>query len=278
MPRSHSLTALAIGLLSALPTYALESLVNYDQFVGVDGEIDTRLWAPQFGPIEQKRFINDKGQLELAQRLLAKGTTSVGSTTSTYALNFYDPGAVKEIGATITVLGAGADPCAANTDVGFSAVRIAGSFFSNGTKTAGSQVNDILVQLRFERMAESVAADNVTNIVARVDRCTNADCTTSTELKRQVMGAPVPPNTPVRVYLRWEPSSKTFYFRRGTDAYVTYTYDFSDTAAPSVPFKGLQIRNKVENCAVTDAHRNGWGAATFDNVSVNASAARTPTP
>lgn len=277
MQRSLSLSALAICLLSTVPAHALESLVNYDQFVGVDGDIDRNLWGPQYGPVEQIRRINDLGQLELGQRLLAKASTSVGSTTATYGLNFYDPASVKEIGATITVLWASASPCAANTDIGFSAPRIAGSFFSNGTKTANSQVNDVIAQVRFERTADSTAAEAVTSIVARVDQCTNADCSTTTQLKRQVLGAAVAPNTAVRVFLRWEPSSKTFYFRRGSDAYVTYTYTFNDSVAPSVPFKGLQIRNKIENCAVSGAERAGGAHALFDNVSVNASAARTPT-
>jgi hypothetical protein len=275
--RVLSLGFLAIGLTSALPSFALESLVTYDQFDGVDGDIDRNLWGPTYGPVEQKRFINDAGQLELGQRVLAKGTTSTGATAATYSLNFYSPSTVKEMGATITILGAGAEPCSANTDVGFSAARIAGSFFSNGTKTAGSQLNDIIAQVRLERTADSTAAEGVTNVVARVDQCTSSDCLTTTTLSRNVLGAAVLPNTAVRVYLRWEQSSKTFYFRRGSDAYVTYTYTFNDSVAPSVPFKGLQIRNKVENCALAGANRSGWAAATFDNVVVNASADRTPT-
>jgi len=234
--------------------------------------------GPHVGPVEQKRFINDAGQLELGQRVLANGTTSSGATAASYGLNFYSPSTVKEFSATITILGAGAEPCSANTDVGFSAARLAGSFFSNGTKTAGSQLNDVIAQVRLERTADSTDAEGVTNVVARVDQCTNADCSTTTVLKRSVLGASVPPNTGVRVYLRWEPSSKTFYFKRDSDAYVTYTYTFNDSVAPSVPFKALQIRNKVENCAIVNANRSGWAAATFDTVTVNASADRTPTP
>jgi hypothetical protein len=278
MKRSLTLSLLAIGLATAAPSFALESLVAYDQFDGVGGDIDRNLWGPAYGPVEQKRFINEASQLELGQRVLANGATSVGSTAASYGLGFYSPATVKEIGATITVLSAGAEPCSANTDVGFSAARVAGSFFSNGTKTQGSQTNDVIAQVRLERTADSVAAESVTNVVARVDQCTNADCSTTTVLKRSVLGAAVPPNTAVRVYLRWEPSSKTFYFRRGTDAYVTYTYTFNDSIAPSVQFKALQIRNKTENCAVVNANRSGWASATFDNVTVNASADRTPTP
>ena len=277
MKRSLTLSLLALGLTAMAPSFALEALVTYDLFDGVDGDIDPNLWGPTFGPVEQKRFINDAGQLELGQRVLAKGSTSTGTTSASYGLNFYAPAAVKEIGATITMIGAGADPCSANTDVGFSAARLAGSFFSNGTKTAGSQLNDVVAQVRLERTADSTAAESVTNVVARVDQCTSADCSTTTMLTRSVLGAAVAPNTPTRVFLRWEPSSKTFYFRRGNDAYVTYTYAFNDSVAPSVPFKGLQIRNKIENCAEVNARRGGWAAATFDNVSVNASADRTPT-
>jgi hypothetical protein len=277
MNRSLTLIAVALGLTAASPSFALEALVTYDQFDGVNGDLDRNLWGPTYGPVEQKRFINDAGQLELGQRVLAKGTTSSGSTAASYGLNFYSPATVKEIGANITILGAGAEPCSANTDVGFSAARIAGSFFSNGTKTPGSQLNDVIAQVRLERSADSTAAESVTSVVARVDQCTSADCSTTTVLTRSVLGAAVPPNTAVRVYLRWEPSSKTFYFKRGTDAYVTYTYAFNDSVAPSVPFKALQIRNKIENCAVTNANRGGYASASFDNVSVNASADRTPT-
>jgi hypothetical protein len=277
MNRSLTLTLVALGLTATAPSFALEALVSYDQFVGVNGDLDRNLWGPFYGPVEQKRFINDAGQLELGQRVLANGTTSSGATAASYGLNFYSPATVKEFSAIITILGAGAEPCSANTDVGFSAARLAGSFFSNGTKTAGSQLNDIVAQVRLERTADSTAAESVTNVVARVDQCTSADCSTTTVLTRSVLGAAVPPNTAVRVYLRWEPSSKTFYFKRGTDAFVTYTYAFNDSVAPSVPFKALQIRNKIENCAVVNANRSGWAAATFDNVSVNASADRTPT-
>jgi hypothetical protein len=278
MKRSLTLSLLAIGLAAAAPSFALESLVTYDQFVGVDGDLDRNLWGPLYGPVEQKRFINDAGQLELGQRVLANGATSSGATAASYGLNFYSPATVKEFSAIITILGAGAEPCSANTDVGFSAARLAGSFFSNGTKTPGSQLNDIIAQVRLERTADSTASESVTNVVARVDQCASADCSTTTVLKRSVLGASVPPSTGVRVYLRWEPSSKTFFFKRDTDAYVTYTYTFNDSVAPSVAFKALQIRNKVENCAVVNANRSGWASATFDNVTVNASADRTPTP
>lgn len=265
------------GAICTPATAALETMVPYDAFVGVDGDLDRNLWGPTYGPVEQKRFINELGQLELAMRVLGKGDTSVGSTAATYGVNFIDPAKVKEIAATIIMRGAGSEPCADNTDTGFSSARIAGSFFNNGGKTAGSQLNDVLAQVRFERSAGSTAADGTTNIVARVDKCTSADCLTTTQLFRQQLGTALAAGGAARVYLRWDQAAKTFNFKRGDGAYVTYTYTMTDTASPSVPFKGLQIRNKVENCAIPGALRHGWAAAYFDSVQVNASGDRPPT-
>lgn len=274
--------ALALAALAAtvsLPSHAaLETMVSYDAFVSVDGDIDPNLWGPTYGPVEQKRYINDAGQLELGQRVLAKNTTSTGLTAASYGLGFYDPAKVKEIAATVAVLGIGTEPCAANTDTGVSTVRLAGSFFNSGGKTTGSQVNDVIAQIRFERGAASTAPEGYTNIVARVDKCTAADCSTTTQLFRQQLGTSVAPATAVRLYLRWDQAAKTFHFRRGTDPYVTHTYTMVDTVTPSLPFKALQVRSMVENCATAGAVRSGWAAATFDTVYVNASADRAPTP
>ncbi|MBN8487271.1 MAG: hypothetical protein J0M20_06040 [Burkholderiales bacterium] len=271
--------ALAAGLLAAAPSFAaLETLVDYDQFVGVDGDIDRNLWGPTYGPVEQIRLINANGQLELGQRVLAKGSTSTGAVANSYGVNFYAPATVKDIVATITVVGAWIANCGANTDTGFTAARIAGSFFNDGGVTANSQLNDVIAQVRMERLSTSTAADGTTDVVARVDKCTSADCSTTTQLFRSVLQAGVPVDTPVRVYMRWDQAAKKFLFKKGTDAYRTYTYTMVDTVAPSVAFKGLQNRTKVENCATSGANRSGGSRALFDNVWVNASADRTPTP
>jgi hypothetical protein len=272
--------ALAAGMIATAPAFAaLETLVDYDQFVSVDGDIDRNLWGPSYGPVEQIRLINTSGQLELGQRVLAKGSTNVGSVANTYGLNFYAPSAVKEISAIIKVIGAWISPCAANTDTGFTSARIAGSFFNDGGVTAGSQLNDIIAQVRLERLASSTAAEGTTDVVARVDKCTNADCSTTTQLYRGVLQAGLPVNTAVRVYLRWDQAAKKFYFKKGSDAYLTYTYTVADTVAPSVAFKGLQNRTKIENCVATESWaRNGGSRAVFDGVMVNASADRPATP
>jgi len=46
MNRSLTLTLVALGLTATAPSFALESLVMYDQFVGVNGDIDRNLWGP----------------------------------------------------------------------------------------------------------------------------------------------------------------------------------------------------------------------------------------
>lgn len=277
--RLLSLGALALGLVAAMPaSAALESLVMYDDFSRTQDDLDPNLWGPAYGQVEQKRFINDLNQLEVGQRVLGKNSTSVGTVQYTYGVNFYNPATIKEIAATMKVQGAGATQCAANTDTGFSAARIAGSFFNSGGVTAGSQLNDIIVQVRAERLSTSTAAESVTDLVARVDKCTIADCSTTTSLYRGVLQTGLAPNTAVVVYLRWDKAAKTFYFRKGADAYQTYKYTMDDSVAPAVPFKGLQIRNKIENCATAGSTRDGWAAATFDSVMVNASGDRTPTP
>ncbi|WP_374674777.1 hypothetical protein [Ideonella sp.] len=278
----HFRTALAWAALAAtlsLPSHAaLETLVEYDSFVSVDGDLDPNLWGPAYGPVEQKRYINAAGQLELGQRVLAKKTDNTGLTAASYGLAFYDPAKIKEIAANVAVLGIGSEPCAANTEIGISTARLAGSFFNSGGKTAGSQLNDVIAQVRFERSAASVAPEGYSNIVARVDKCTSADCSTTTQLFRQQLGASVAANTSVRLFLRWDQAAKTFSFKRGADPYATYTYAMVDTVAPGLPFKALQIRNIVENCTATGALRSGWAAATFDTVYVNASGDRLPTP
>jgi hypothetical protein len=145
--------------------------------------------------------------------------------------------------------------------------------------TAGSQVNDIIAQVRLERLSTSTAAESTTDVVARVDKCTNADCSSTTQLFRGVLQAGLPVATAVRVYMRWDQANKTFYFKKGSDAYQTYKYTVADNVAPSVAFKGLQNRTKVPNCVSTKSWaRNGGSRAVFDGVMVNASADRAPTP
>ena len=110
--------------------------------------------------------------------------------------------------------------------------------------------------------------------MGRVDKCLNADCSSTTTLFRATLRANLLPGVASRVYLRWDQAAKTFNFKEGSQAYQTYTYTVADTVTPSVAFKALQARNKIENC--TTGRPDGWVNALFDSVYVNTSGDRTP--
>ena len=263
MNKSLVLAAAVTAAFATLPARAaLETMVPYDSFDNTDQQLDPNLWGPSYGAVEQARYIDDSGRLMVAQRVLAKKTSNSGTTYGSYGVGFYNPATIKEIAATITVQGAGAAPCAANTDAGFSAVRVIGSFFNDGGKTANSQVNDIIAQVRMERSADSTAVESVTNVVARVDKCLSADCAETTNLYKATLRSNLAKDVASRVYLRWDQAAKTFNFKEGSQAYQKYTYTMVDTVTPSVAFKALQVRNKIENC--TTGTHDGWANGLFE--------------
>lgn len=260
------LACLFTALAAAPAAHALEALATYDKFSGTT--INTDRW-------QQAEFTREvvDGKLHVAGRTVASKTTNSGSTFQSQGLSVAEPETVTALGATVTVNDIGVARCAANTDAGWVAARVSGSFFNVGTPTAGSLVGDVIAQARVMRTADSTDPDGTLKVTGLIVQCLTADCNGSSGAKtlKSIDLGTVTVGTPVKLSVRWDAAQHKFYLRRDSNAAKSYAYTVSDRAAPGTPYKALQVRGSVENCK-TGEHA-GWVDAVFDNATVNASAA-----
>ena len=260
-------TAVLAALVAAAPqAFALEPFKVYDTFS------DPSISASRWSDTERTRSIR-AGMLQLVQRSYGLGTSDSGLTFVNWNENLSNPSAVTELRAKIMVNALEVNTCAANASVSQSRARIIGSFFNVGTPTPGSQVGDVLAQVKLTRFSNSTDPAGVLRVQGIASVCTSSDCNAATTIGNIVDLGTVSVGQATTVQFQWDQPSKTFFFSRDGGAFSgSVAYPDSDASPPSVPFKQLSTRLDLPSC-LSAARVTGFVDASFDNVLVNASAA-----
>ena len=262
-----ALSAAAIAIAFACPpARALEPFKTYDNFTAAG--INPDLWNEW----ERSRSVK-KGALNLLQRSWGLNTADTGSSFYLFNTNIANPVPVTELRAKVTVNALEVNACATNAAIGGSRARIIGSFFNVGTPVAGSELGDVLAQVRFNRFSNSLDAAGVLRVQGVAFVCDDAQCLTSTLIGSVVDLGTVNVGQAATVQLQWDKANKQFLFGRDAGAFsgaVAYTQ--SDADAPGLPFAQVSTRTDIPSC-LAGPRVTGYVDATFDNVAVNKSAA-----
>ncbi len=262
-----TLFALAFPLmLAAVPAQALEPFKIYDRFT--DKAIDPTRWSDN----ERIREIKG-GAMRLMQRTYGLSNSDVGSTPTNWQANLNpNPQNITAIKATVTVSALEANACPSNATPGDARARIIGGFFNTATPTAGSQLNDVIAQVRILRASNSTDPAGLLRIQGVLSLCTSADCNNAVTIGNVVDLGTVMVGTPATVSLQWDKPGKTFYFGREGATTGTVAYAESDASPPSLAFRQVSTRVNVPMCQ-SAPRVSSMVDALFDNVFVNRSAA-----
>ena len=286
--RLSLMLAIVIGLLTTPTVWAHAEFVLYDDFSS--GVISPEKWAGQSleggfnGPSEETIRSVEGSQLHL--KLVSWGNTSTDSDSvqSRQGLSFKQLGTlggsgfITGVSFNVTVLGAKAQNCPANSNALSQArAQFFGFFFNDGTGGPSSSVGNIIARVHLEKENNG---DN--RIVAFLSRCTSADCANT-----EVIALPGNPvtftsawhiNAPVNLQLLWQKAKGTFKFVAtdlGTGASevqkIVYTGLVTDAGPPTLnDFKTVRLQNFVENC--TAVRKQAFMDVVFDDIQVQ----RTP--
>jgi hypothetical protein len=259
------LLAIAVPvLLAASPAQALEPFRVYDRFT--DKAIDPTHWSDN----EKIREIRG-GAMRLMQRTYGFGGSDVGITPTNWQSNLSNPQSITELKATVTVSALEANACPSNASVGDARARIIGGFFNVATPTPGSQLNDVIAQVRILRVSNTTDPAGLLRVQGVLSLCTSADCNNAATIGNIVDLGTVMVGTPTTVQIQWDKPGKTFYFARDGGTPGTVAYADSDASPPSLPFKQMSTRVNVPSCQ-SAPRVSSMVDATFDNVFVNRSA------
>jgi hypothetical protein len=261
-----TLAFLAVTAALCSQAHALEPLKSYDRFSA--DTVDPTRWTAG-----ERTLAIHRGALQLVQRTYGSTASDTGLGFVNWNENLADPSAVTELQAKITVNALEVNACPSNPAVAQTRARIAGSFFNIGTPTPGSQVNDVIAQVKLTRYSNSADAPGVLRVQGIASLCTNATCDAATTLGNVVELGTVAIGTSVVVTMQWDQGGKTFFFGRDNGAASGSTaYALSDASPPSLPFKQVSTRLDIPACH-SSPQVSGYVDASFDNVMVNASAA-----
>ncbi len=257
----------AAGVLLAawVGAHAAEPYRTYDNFGGP--AIDANRWLNTERVLEIQR-----GSLRLKQRTFGSPAADSGLTFSSWNDNLVNPTLITQMKAKVTVDAIEVPACPVNTAAGQARARIVGAFFNVGVPTPGSQVGDVIAQVRLTRVSSSADPAGMLRVQGLASVCTNADCSAAATIGNSVELGTVSVGQATTVQLQWDQPAKTFSFARDNGAASgAVAYTESDVNPPGVAFRQLSTRLDLPNC-LTSPRVSGLVDARFDNVQVNQSA------
>lgn len=253
-------------LAASLGAHAAEPYRTFDNFSG--STIDANRWLNTERVLEIQR-----GSLRLKQRTFGSAAADSGLTFSSWNDNLVNPTLVTQLKAKITVDALEVPGCTVNTAAGQARARIIGGFFNIGVPTPGSQVGDVIAQVRLTRFSNSSDPAGVLRVQGLASICTNADCSAANVVGNVVELGTVSLGQATTVQMQWDQPAKTFTFARDNGAASgAVAYTESDINPAGVAFRQLSTRLDLPNC-LTAPRVSGTVDARFDNVQVNQSAA-----
>lgn len=262
----HAIGVLAATLwLAATGVQALEPFAVYDRFD--EKPLDAKRWVET----ERSRLVRHGG-LHLMQRTPGVAAGDAGLTFSNWNANMPASLPVTALRARIRVDAVEPATCAANVSPGQARARIIGSFFNVGTAVPGSQVGDVIAQVRITRFSNTSDAPGLLRIQGIASLCTSDDCAFTQTIGNVVDLGTVAVGTPAVVQLQWDAAGNAFFFSRDGGAQAgSVGYAYSDAQPPTQPFHQLSTRLDLPNCS-SGPIASGMVDARFDNVAVNRSA------
>ena len=216
-----------------------------------------------FGGQEVAREVNYSiNILEMRYRLggfIVPSTTPSGSFFAEHRLSFTHPTSITEIAATFTVWDLTLTPCAANNAGSATRARPARILLArfndgSGNAATGNRTGDHFGGIQAQRAGSSADPPGVLQVIGFINRCDNANCSSSTTLPGFVtLGTVNVGSTSFTLQMIWDKPNKQFLFslNGGTQHAVTYTA--SDSAEAILPFANINQRLIVANCHVARA-------------------------
>jgi hypothetical protein len=218
---------------------------------------------------------NTESARKLAKQQLYITLTTWGRTDSNSGnagnqgnrLSVTNPIPVTTIQADVTVKSAKVVGCAANTTSSRARAQVLGRFFNDGTSPGpGDRTGDILAGMQSQR--DSLTGDQ---ILAFINRCTNANCTTFTTSSSVVFAGSWVQGVANTMSVHWDKPNKQFIYTLnpgGSQEQHVLTYTFSDANGPVVDFKQVAAKNSAASCTAPP-RANAIMKALFDNVMLN---------
>ncbi|MHC1728987.1 MAG: hypothetical protein AB9866_23805 [Syntrophobacteraceae bacterium] len=253
------------------PALALESLVLYDNFSNT--YINQSKWyglESGNGGLETIRAI-ESGKLRLMERYRGRTDSDIGDTGgSGIRLAFVNSSKINSIRADVRVTGYKCTGSSTNPSPSWVAARVSGFFFNSNPQTGGGMTNDVGAYILISRKSDSSDGKNTLRVKAKVSRCKNFDCSSTSMLFDNDLGT-IDVGVSETLLLRWDKAMNRFIFRRGSQPSVIFKYTLSDSSPANFPVKRLDSSFGIAS-STSLPWPSGMIDALFDNIYVNASA------
>jgi len=255
---------------------AQAQLTVYDDFSGPF--VDTARWrySTSWGedvwPFEGGFRIN-KGKLNFFSRAYGGDQSNSGTQNMRRQLFLRNVSSdVTTIEASIQLVKGGNETTACGTAPSETRVFIGGNFFNSGgvAPVAGNATDDVGVFLAFYRSTDAAyIPDGYMGVRGRVRHCTNADCSTYTDIYETLFDNLVMKlgkKAVIRIAVNKD--ANTITFQVGKKIVDTYNYWVSDAFGPGISNnKRIEMTHDLSNCDGTKSV--GWADILVDYVSVD---------
>jgi hypothetical protein len=237
-------------------------VINPDKWHGTEAAGTTA--APTLETI--RKIVAKKLQLSL----VFHGDTASnvgGPSAGLQRLRFNNPNAITAIQAKVVVQKAEAQGCAANPATAKARAQISGRFFNDGTGSGTNETGDVFAGI--EMQLDSTAGRTIRSFV---NRCTNADCSSFTNLDNHTFVTPWAIGAARTLLIQWDPATDQFIttVNPGTPGAETFNLSYLGTPDPDPPVeqsKELRVNGDPVNCVA--ARMRTTTTAVFDNVFTN---------
>ncbi len=271
-------SCLALSLiLAGAPAQAIEPWALLDDFLG--DRIDKAIWngsrQPDADTLDVAREVQG-GELRLMGRTYADTLLPGEVNSDRVRLFLNNPGPVTQMAALFRVNAVEISGCTDGATGSDILGRLAGYFFTTGGPPAPfDATGNIFVDIRVQRLSNSIDPPGVMEIGAQVFLCGDAGCNTGTTLliDTTTLGT-ITPGQSVTIAVAWEPENDRFFFARGFPVqFITYDYAgiLTDVDLPQIVQKRVELRASIENC-VTGPRAIGFMDLSIDKLWVNQSA------
>jgi hypothetical protein len=247
----HAATAISLGvILWPLSANALEPLSVYEDWSGGFVRSDRWLGGQGFGGQEARREV---GGSRLTMRFRHEGSTATntGSIRSNLFLNAANSTAINQIEATFMVANLSVTNCAANNSPFMTVARPAQldiARFNDGSGSSGDRTGDYFAGVQAIRDGSSTDPEGVLRVQGFINRCSNADCSSFTNVINQFLASTVSVGQNFTLRLIWDQPNHQFLFGLDNSSAVSMPYAASDATGAIVPFVELLVNHWTANC------------------------------
>jgi hypothetical protein len=267
-----AVAVLGIAAFVILPSSALaqSALVLYDDFNGK--VIDPDRWTGQdfdTSARDRRETVRETtgNALRLASRLYSNPnleTTRNGGSM----IRFLDPSSVNAIRAQLRVMDVEANACDPGGSPAIARGQMSGVFFNTGAGAAPSnQTGDVRAGLTIRRTSSSLDPPQVLEVIAFVNECTNAACTTTSSQSTRLGSVEL--KEKVNVALEWDKVNSQFAFQLRDDGPVAISYSAPLLKAPIAGEKTFFVTHTAPGCG-GGLRSDAYMDLRVDNVFVNA--------